>query len=229
MIVTIHKPEHLPWLGFFDKMRQADVFVLLDNTQFSKNDFQNRNRIKTKNGSAWLTVPVYTSGRSKQLIKDTEISNLRDWRNRCWNLMYQSNVDAPFFDEHRPFFQELYGCQWSKLVDINIIIIEYLVKQLGLNTQIVRSSELGLYERGPTRVVFTICEELGADVYLSGKHGRDYLDETPFREQGISVEYQEFHHPVYPQLWGEFVPNMSVVDLLFNCGQASLEIIAESK
>lgn len=228
MIVTIHQPEHLPWLGFFDKMRQADVFIFLDNTQFSKNGFQNRNRIKTSTGSTWLTVPVYTSGRSKQLIQDTEISNVHNWRHRNWDLMFQNYKIAPYFDEHRLFFQEVFDRRWTKLIEINLTIIEYLVEQLGLKTQLVKSSELGIQELGATRVVLRLCQEFRADVYLSGKHGRDYLDETPFREHGISVKYQEFHHPMYPQQWGEFVCNMSTVDLLFNCGQSSLEIITRA-
>jgi len=228
VIVTIHQPEHMPWLGFFDKMRQADVFVLLDTTQFAKDDFQNRNRIKTRSGPAWLTVPVYKKGRSEQLIIDVEICNDRNWRNQCWSLIYQSLKDAPFFAKYMPFFKDLYAREWSKLVELNVTIIRYLAQQLGLKTDLVMASELGVYERGSTNVNLSICRLLGADVYLSGKHGRDYLDERKFREQGIGVTYQEFRHPKYPQLWGDFVSNMSAIDLLFNCGDVSLEIIAEA-
>jgi hypothetical protein len=195
MIVTIHQPEHLPWLGFFDKMRQADVFVLLDTTQFAKDDFQNRNRIKTKNGPAWLTVPIFKKGRSEQLIIDVEICNDRNWRNRCWSLIYQSYRDAPYFKKYAPFFKELYMRKWSRLVTLN------------------------------ETINLTICRRLGADIYLSGKHGRDYLDETRFAEQSIEVRYQDFKHPVYPQLWGDFLPRMSSIDLLFHCGESSLRAI----
>lgn len=228
MIVTIHQPEHLPWLGFFDKMRQADIFVLLDSTQFAKEDFQNRNRIKTRAGAVWLTVPIFKKGRSKQLITEAEIVSHPKWRRRCWSLMHQSYKDASYFDEHRTFFQDLYARDWSKLIDINIVVIEYLVEQLGLKTQLMRSSELGIHKQDSSRVLFNICQELRAEKYLSGKHGQDYLDETPFINQGIGVEYQDFHHPTYPQLWGEFIPYMSVVDLLFNCGPSSLKIIVEA-
>lgn len=227
MIVTIHQPEHLPWLGFFDKMRQSDVFVLLDTVQFAKDDFQNRNRIKTRSGPTWLTVPVYKKGRSQQLIIDVEICNDRNWRNRCWRLIYENYKDAPHFAEHEPFFKELYSRKWSKLVDLNTTIIRYLADQLGLQTELVLASELGVYERGPTNVNLTLCCLLQAGVYLSGKYGREYLDESQFAEHGIEVRYQDFQHPVYPQLWGDFLSHMSVIDLLFNCGDASLEIIAE--
>lgn len=228
MIVTIHQPEHLPWPGFFDKMRQADVFVLLDTTQFAKDDFQNRNRIKTRSGSTWLTVPVFKKGASRQLIFDVEICNDQNWPNRCWSLIYQNYKDAPYFAEHQQFFKELYARKWSKLVDLNTTIIQYLAQQLGLNTKLVMSSELQVYERGANNVNLTICRLLGADMYLSGKYGKQYLDESQFARHGIKVRYQDFQYPVYPQLWGDFVSHMSVMDLLFNCGDASLEVIAQA-
>jgi hypothetical protein len=225
MIVTIHQPEHLPWLGFFDKMRQADVFVLLDTTQFAKDDFQNRNRIKTQNGPAWLSVPVFKKGRSEQLIIDAEICNDRNWRNRCWSLILQSYREAPCFEAYAPFFKELYAQKWSSLAALNETIIRGLKDQLGLGTELVKASELEVYTRGSTEVNLTICQELGADIYLSGKYGKDYLDETRFAEQGIDVRYQDFEHPVYPQLWGDFLPRMSSIDLLFNCGESSLQVL----
>lgn len=228
MLVTIHQPEHLPWLGFFDKMRQADVFVLLDTTQFAKEDFQNRNRIKTQSGPVWLTVPVFKTGRSNQSILEVEIDDSRKWRSRCWNLIREHYRDAPYFADHQPFFQDLYARKWTRLADLNLIIIRYLAEHLGLSTKLVLASELGIYERGATKVLLAICRLLGADEYLSGKYGRQYLDETQFAEHGIQVRYQDFHHPSYPQLWGDFVSHMSTVDLLFNCGEASLEIIARA-
>jgi hypothetical protein len=181
MIIAIHQPEHMPWLGFFDKMRRVELFVLLDTTQFAKDDFQNRNRIKTREGPSWLTVPVYKSGASKQLITEARICNERDWRRRCF-----------------------------------------------MATILVRASALGIHEQGGTNANLAICRAVGAHAYLSGKYGRHYLDESRFAEHDIRVEYQEFRHPVYPQLWGEFAPSMSAIDLLFNCGPTSLEIIAEA-
>jgi len=228
MIVTIHQPEHLPWLGFFDKMRQADMLVLLDTTQFAKNDFQNRNRIKTRSGSSWLTVPVFSKGASKQSITDVEICNDGKWGKRCWSLIYENYREAPYFARHKPFFEELYARKWSKLADLNVMIIQYLTEQLGLKTELVTASELGIYGRGATSVLVTICRSLGADVYLSGKYGKQYLDETQFVEHNIEVRYQDFQHPIYPQLWGEFLSHMSAIDLLCNCGDSSLEIIAQA-
>ena len=115
--------------------------------------------------------------------------------------------------------------KWSRLVTLNETIIRYLKDQLGLRTELVKASELGVYMRGPTNVNLTICQRLGADIYLSGKHGRDYLNETRFAEQSIEVRYQDFKHPVYPQFWGDFLPRMSSIDLLFHCGESSLRAI----
>jgi hypothetical protein len=227
MIVTIHQPEHLPWLGFFDKMRQVDVFVLLDTTQFAKDDFQNRNRIKTKNGPAWLTVPVFKSGLSAQDIFDVGICNDRPWWNRHRALLNESYREAPYFERYKPFFDELYSRRWRKLVELNIEIIRFLAAQLNMKCRILRASELNVRERGGTNVNLGICRLLSADVYLSGKCGKDYLDERRFAEQGIEVRYQDFQHPVYPQRWADFLPRMSAIDLLFNCGDASLQILAQ--
>ncbi len=228
MIVTIHQPEHLPWLGFFDKMRQADVFVLLDTTQFAKDDFQNRNRIKTKNGPAWLTVPVFKSGLSTQEIVDVEICNDRPWWNRHKALLDESYRETPCFGKYKPFFDELYSRRWTKLAELNNEIIRFLAVQLGMKCRILTASELDVRERGGTNVNLAICRMLSADVYLSGKCGRDYLDESRFTEHGIKVRYQDFQHPVYPQRGGEFLPRMSAIDLLFNCGAASHQILAQA-
>jgi hypothetical protein len=142
--------------------------------------------------------------------------------------MYQNYMSAPHFAEHKQFFEELYAREWSKLVDLNLTIIRYLTTQLGLKTQLVLASELGVYERGSTTVLLRICRLVGAAEYLSGKYGRQYLDEALFDQHNVQVRYQDFQHPVYPQLWGDFVPSMSAVDLLFNCGDASLGIIAQA-
>jgi len=225
MITTIHQPEHLPWLGFFDKMQQADLFVLLDNTQFAKDDFQNRNRIKTANGPLWLTVPVYKKRRSIQRIIDVEICNERNWQARCWSQIEQNYKKSLHFVEHRSFFEKLYQTEWTKLVDLNIAIIRYLAQAFGIDTELVTASELGVETAGATEVNLEICQAVDASVYISGKMGQTYLDEPLFQASGIEVIYQDFQHPEYPQLWGDFTSHMSAIDLLFNCGEKSLDIV----
>ena len=225
MIATMHQAEHLPWLGFFDKMRQCDVLVLLDTVQFARRDFQNRNRIKGANGAIWLTVPVASKGNFDQAIEDVAIVNDQDWRRKCWNAIHHSYRNAPCFAEHRPFFEALYRREWTRLVDLNVTVIRHLAEQLGIGTRLVTSSELGIRDRGGTNVALAACRAVGGTTYLSGAFGKDYLDEEQFAEASIAVRYQDFHHPTYPQQFGEFLPKLSAIDLLFNCGPESRAII----
>jgi hypothetical protein len=230
MRVTIHQPEHLPWLGFFHKMAMSDVFVLLDNVAYSKNDFQNRNRIRTsgtENGWCWLTVPVLTKDRFGQKINQVEINkNDRAWSKKCWKSIKHNYSQAAFFPSYQGFFDALYNVQsWDKLVDLNVHIIEYLVRVLSMDAELVLASDLDASGSG-TELLLGICQELGAEVYISGRFGRDYLDQAQFDRQGIQVIYQDFQHPEYPQVYEPFHPNMSVIDLLFNCGDKSKEIIS---
>ncbi|HZM00228.1 MAG TPA: WbqC family protein [Planctomycetota bacterium] len=225
MIATMHQPEHLPWLGFFDKLRQCDVFVLLDTVQFARRDFQNRNRIKSPDGALWLTVPVASKGSFDQAIEDVEIVNDRDWRRKCWSAMQHNYARAPFFGDHQPFFEELYQREWTRLVDLNLTLIRYLAGQLGLGARLVTASELGIRDRGGTSVALACARAVGADTYLSGAFGRDYLDATQFAEASIAVRFQDFQHPTYSQQFGEFLPRLSAIDLLFNCGPESRAVI----
>ena len=225
MIATIHQPEHLPWLGFFDKMRQCDVLVLLDTVQFARRDFQNRNRIKGSDGALWLTVPVASKGNFDQAIEDVEIVHDGKWRRKCWNAMHHNYRNATHFADHRPFFEALYEREWTRLVDLNLAVIRYLADQFGIKTRLVTCSELGIRERGGTNVALASCRAVGAASYLSGAFGKDYLDEEQFAEASIAVRYQDFQHPTYPQLYGEFLPKLSAIDLLFNCGPESRAII----
>jgi hypothetical protein len=221
----MHQPEHLPWLGFFDKLRRCDVLVLLDTVQFARRDFQNRNRIKGAQGAIWLTVPVASKGRVEQAIEDVEIVEDRAWRRKCWTAMQHSYGGAPHFADHRPFFEALYEREWTKLVDLNLAVIRYVAEQLGIGTRLVTASELGVRERGGTRVAVASCRAVGADRYLSGAFGRGYLDEAQLAEASIAVAYQEFQHPTYPQRYDGFLPKLSAVDLLFNCGPESRAIL----
>lgn len=226
MIVTIHQPEHLPWLGFFDKIRQADVWVVLDHVQYRKNYFQHRNRILGDLGPIWITVPVLGKGRFGQPMNAVRIDNETNprWRHKCWSTIVQHYGKAPYFQDHQPFFADLYGREWTSLAELNETIIEYLIGALGFNVRRIRSSELGA-EGARGDLLLRICQEMGATTYLSGISGREYLDFCQFAAAGIEVRVQEFHHPVYRQLHQPFVPCLSAIDLLFNCGPGSLDAI----
>lgn len=228
MKVAIHQPQYLPWVGYFDKMDQADCFVILDDVQFKKNEWQNRNRIKAASGWQWLTVPVLH--RFPQRILEVEINNAEPWARKHLNALVVNYGAAPFFQAHRPFFEEVYHREWTRLADLNLAILDYLGKALGIQTEIVLASPLALPDPDePTERLVAICQGLEADSYLSGAGGRDYLDLGRFEKAGIRVVFQTFQCPTYPQRFGAFIPNLSVVDLLFNCGERSLETLRKGR
>jgi len=224
MIVTIHQPEHMPWLGFFDKLRQADTFVILDNVQFRKNYFQNRNKIRTQQGWIWLTVPVLAKGKSSQLIQDAQINNAVNWQSTLWKSIFYAYNKASFFEKYGNFLKQIYDKQWTYLADLNEEIIRHVINELGIKVKIVMASTLEV-TGGGTDLLLEICQKLNADTYLSGISGKDYLEESRFTEQGIKVIYQEFYHPIYKQVYEPFIPCMSIIDLLFNHGDKSLDIL----
>jgi len=223
MILSIHQPQYLPWLGYFEKIDRSEIFVFLDNVQFKKNEWQNRNRIKTAMGNQWLTVPVIH--KFPQKIVDVEINDTVSWERKHLNALSTNYSKAPFYDEHIPVFQSLFSQEWKRLVDINIYVIEYISKALGLtDKQFVKASDLDLKEGNTERLV-DICKQLGADVYLSGKDGANYLDISLFKKENINVIFQDYKHPSYSQLYSEFEPFLSIIDLMLNCGPKSLTIL----
>jgi len=227
MIVSIHQPQYLPWLGYFDKIRRSDIFVFLDNVQFKKNEWQNRNKIKTAQKWQWLTVPVIH--RFTQKICEVKINNTVQWGKKHLNGLITNYSKAPFFNEYIGFFERTYAQDWQYLADINIHIIQYLVEALGiLSKMFVRASKYKSKE-GPTERLIDICKQVGGDVYLSGKDGAKYLNLEKFKKAGIKVIFQDYKHPHYLQLFESFEPCLSVIDLLFNCGPESLSILKKGE
>lgn len=227
MIVSIHQPQYLPWLGYFDKIEKSDVFVFLDNVQFKKNEWQNRNRIKTSDGWQWLSVPVIHSFTQK--ISDVEINNTVQWGRKHLNALVTHYSKAPFFKDHIGFFEQALVQEWRYLADINIHMIHYLTEALGLpDKKFVLASELESRD-GSTERLIDICKQLEGDVYLSGKDGARYMDTEMFEKEGIQVVFQDYRHPRYNQLYGDFEPFLSAVDLLFNCGPDSLPILIKGE
>ena len=225
MIVAVHQPQYLPWLGYFDKIRCADAFCVLDNVQYKKNDWQNRNRIKTAGGRQWLTVPVHY--RFGQVISSVRINSSVNWRHKHLQALVSNYSRAPFFKDYIEIFEQAYTRDWDLLSELNIFFIEKLRAALALPPiPIVRASQLALSD-DPTDRLIDICRALNADTYLSGQDGIKYMDLERFRQNDVQVIIQDFNHPVYPQLFGSFQSHLSVVDLLFNCGVDSLRRIRE--
>lgn len=226
MIVAVHQPQYLPWLGYFDKIRQADVFCYLDSVQYKKNDWQNRNRIKTSQGWQWLTVPVRFQFPEK--ICEVKINPMVNWRKKHLQALVTNYRRAPYFETYIEVYEQVYSEDWELVSELNIHFIERLIDALGLSQKpAVKSSQLDLREE-PTDRLIDICKEVQADTYLAGQDGMKYMDLERFKENGIEVIIQDFKHPVYPQIFNDFESHMSVVDLLFNCGPESLGKICEA-
>jgi|SRR3989344_3094677 len=226
MIISAHQPEYLPYLGFFYKMAKADTFILSDHLQFtqSSQDFFNRNKIRTSQGWAWLTVPVITSGKGYQKINEVEIDNSTHWGRKHWKLIYFNYKRTPFFSRYSGFFEKLYAKKWQKLVDINEQIIYYVQKELGINTTLIKSSDYD-FKGKKTDLIIELCKKFKTDTYLSGVGGKNYMDLELFKKNNVKYVFSDFTHPVYLQRFKPFIENLSVIDLLFNCGPESLEII----
>lgn len=221
MICAIHQPNYIPYLGFFHKFKRSDAFVLYDTAQYSKNDFHNRNKIMTPAGPQWLTIPV--SIHLGDLIKDAKVTN-RDFVKKHLGLLEQNYKKTAHFEAVFPELEKIY-LQFKSdfLMDINLPLLLFLFDKIGPGVKVVLSSELDLDPaKRSTEALIEICNKVQADTYLSGQGAKAYLDEEAFGRQGLAVEWQDFHHPEYPQPGGEFAPNLSVVDALFNLGFSGL-------
>lgn len=224
MLVAIHQPEYLPWLGYFEKLLRAEVFVLLDNVQFSKGDFHNRTRIKGAAGAQWLSIPVHAG--SSATIAEVEVAGHR-WEAKHWRSLVSAYARAPFFAEWAGAFEAFYRQTAARLLDYNLGALELLARAFGLRQNWVLASRLKAGGR-KSELVLNICRELGADAYYSGRSGSAYLRREEFERAGVEIKVQQFTHPVYAQLFadgGGFTPHLSALDLLFNCGPAGREML----
>ena len=215
--VVILQPGYLPWIGFFDQLQRADVFVYYDDAQYDKHGWRNRNRIKTQNGPLWLTVPVRHSKEGFPRILDVEIDRRTPWARKHVSSVQQAYARAPFLRRYLPELEALLQREWTHLVDLDIACVDLMATWLGVRRRIERSSRLGIGGERSERLV-NICGHFSASKYVSGDAAQTYLDVALFERHGIVVEWQRYAHPTYPQLHGEFVPYLSAVDLLFNCG-----------
>lgn len=222
--LVVLQPSYLPWLGYFDQLHKADVFVWYDDVQFDKHSWRNRNRIKGPKGALWLSVPVLHSGRATQSICDVEIDNRIPWLRKHISSVAQLYARAPFVEALLPPLAELLGRPWEKLVELNIATANWLAAELKINTPRFRSSELGIGGDRNDRLL-NLCRHFGATRYLSGDAARDYLNVSGFAAAGIEVVWHNYQHPEYPQLHGEFLPCLSVLDLMLNTGPDARNIL----
>jgi hypothetical protein len=241
MLVTGHQPNYLPYIGFFHKISLADTFVIVDVVQYVKRGpfgWISRNRIRTAQGWIWLTVPVKTKGKFHQSIMEAEVDNSTPWAHKHLKSIERSYQNSPYFHKYFEFFQQIYLEKWLLLAELNEAIILYLIDALGIKVKIVKASQLGLDYKAPdtdnkndssaSELIIQICRKLDSDSYIHGKHGQDYLDVDMLKKSNIVSYFQGFEHPVYRQQYEPFMPEMSIIDLLFNHGDKSMEIIRQS-
>jgi len=225
MIVSTHQPIFLPWPGFFFKAMKSDCMVLLDNVQYPRGrGWMNRNRLKGARGELWLTVPVYRKKRGLQCIQDVVICNDTRWAVKHLRGVRQSYANAPYRDSVFYAMERVYSRAHTKLVSVNLELIHMLKDALGVENRTLLQSEIGANGKG-TDLIVDVCKRLGADTYLAFRPAEKYLDADKLEKGGIRVVYAPFSPPVYPQLWGDFIYNLSALDLALTCGPKSAQII----
>lgn len=224
MIVTCHQPNYLPHLGFFHKMKQADVFVIYDTVQFSDGFYVHRNRVRTNTGSTWLTIPVerHMAPINTIKIKNDALISRVPWNEHHWRVISHSYEKTPYFEKYKNEFAPLYARQFEKLSDFNVEIIKTLAHIAGITTRLVRLSELNVVSDDASERLALATKAAGGDTYLAGPSGgtKYEMHEEEFTKRGIKVAHQEFHHPEYPQLHSrydkKFEKNLAAIDALFN-------------
>jgi WbqC-like protein family len=226
--VAVLQPGYLPWIGYFELMRSADVFVLYDDVQFDKHGWRNRNRVKCEHGAQWLTVPVRHHGLGGQRILDVEVDASRSWARKHLATIRQCYARAPHLEPYASELEQLLERSWERLVDLDVAVAGLLAGWLRVESTTVRSSELDVAGSRSERLV-EICRRFDADRYRSGEAAREYLDVELFGRSGIAVEWQNLAHPVYPQLHDGFVSHLSALDLVLNCGEDSAAVLAAAR
>jgi len=227
MKVVLHQPQYFPYPGFFHKLMLADTFVLLDNTQYDKR-FTNRNKIWTPHGFVWLTVPIKKEDKFSS-NKEVKINNDILWTNDHWKKFFHSYSKSKFFKLYENYFKNLFDQEWQFLCSLDLVTLKQTINWLGIKIDIIKESELNLKGKGTERLV-NGCKALGADTYISGAGLPDnqYMDEKYFEKNNIKLVHQNYHSIKYNQNSSKtFVPDLSILDLLFNVGPDSLKLISQ--
>lgn len=227
MRVSIMQPAYLPWLGYFHRLMLSDVHVVLDNVPASKGDFSNRNRIRTATGWTWLTVPVAGS-RMTTPISELQTDSKQQWQQRHWKTIESAYSRAPYFHAYAARLRDALLLPAPTLESACLNVLNPLLEAFAIATPLIFAKNLDLRER-KSDLVLEICSRTNATTYISGPLGRDYLDLRAFANAGIEVEFHDYVHPVYSQIYEGFEPLLSAVDLLFNCGSRARAIIAEGQ
>jgi hypothetical protein len=215
MIISIHQPDYIPYLGYFYKIYQSEVFVFLDDVQFSNDNMHHWNRIKTPQGESRLKIPVaYTFG---DKINEVKTKDKLKWKEKHLKTIVMNYSRAQYFKEIFPLYQELVSKEYPNLAEMNIAISQFICEGFGFKPRFVRSSELNIDSAKEERVI-DICLALKGSTYISGNGARAYQVDEHFESKGVQLQYTDYQSLEYKQLWNEFIPNLSVIDYIFNCG-----------
>jgi len=228
MKVAILQPGYLPWLGFFEQMHRCDLFVVYDDVQYTKKDWRNRNYIKTRYGRMRLTVPVLTKGKYRQRIRDARIDHSQNWKRKHLKNIRVWYEKAPYFHAYYDDLLNIYSRPRTFLIDLDMDLILWLCKAIGLDREIVFSSSLNVGSTDRQDRILEICRRTKANLLYDGHSARNFIEPGRFDDAGVRVHFQDYHHPYYHQLWLKeqgFIPKLSTLDLLFNHGPASLAIL----
>lgn len=225
MIITSCRPYFAPFAGFFYRIHLADIFVILDDIQFPRGaTWITRNRFKNDRGTWWMTIPVWKKGLGLQKINEVRICQEGRWARKHLAGLKQAYANAPYFADHLQFLAKSFGTGLDRLIDFNLRIMRHLMLNLGIDTELRQLSELKIKAPGD-HLLIAICRFFGASVYLAPAAAGKYLKPHLFEKAGIELRYVKPRTPVYPQLWSDFIPDLSTFDLLFNCGPKAHEIL----
>jgi hypothetical protein len=224
---AIMQPNYIPWRGYFDLISRVDKFVFFDDVQYTTKDWRNRNKIKTKEGDLWLTVPVKTTGRMGQLISEVEIDNSTEWQKKHFNSIVWNYRKAPFFKDYELLLESIYLLRrWELLVDLNIESTKLISRALNINVEWYRSSELAVDGDKNGERAINICQKIGADSFINGPTARAFINEELFNKNKIKNQYIEYKYQNYSQQFDNFSSSVSILDVLFNCGVDSQKMIS---
>lgn len=225
MKIFVQQPSYLPWIGYFEQIYEVDTFVFFDDVRFTKSSWKNRNRIKNNNGEMWLTVPVCNRSSPNLLIKDAKIDHSHKWVNKHLKSIFFAYKKSRYFDEIYQLVETTLRKRPTLLLDLDCELIVNIAKYLGIDTNFVFSSSINCSSTHRELRLIEICNKLDANHLYNGAKAKEILDLSYFQQAGIQIEFQDFEHPLYEQLHGPFIPYLSIIDLLFNCGPDSGQYI----
>ena len=225
MNVAIQQPEHIPWIGFFNKMAQCDLFVYLDNVQFKKRYYENRNKISGKAEILWLTVPVPSKGLYTQKLCDVQIDNSQAWKKKYKGRLEHIYGKYPFWSDLKAIVYPPLDKSFERLVNLNLALIDNIREYLEIDTPTTLASEMPCEDLKGSDLILEICVRSKAKLYTSGPDGKNYLESEKFLKKGMEIVYHNFEHPEYPQMGEAFTSHLSVLDLIANCGGKSRSFI----